>query len=34
MNLKYLWCTNNNFSNEYKNYLWRYCKENKIKLEI
>jgi Leucine-rich repeat (LRR) protein len=29
-NLKHLYCFNNNFSNGYKNYLKKHCKENKI----
>jgi len=29
-NLTHLWYYNNNFSNDYKNYLKKYCKENKI----
>ena len=33
-NLEYLHCWNNNFSNEYKEYLIDYCKKKKIKYAI
>jgi len=34
MNLKKLTCWNNNFTNEYKEYLKKYYKEKNIDLDI
>jgi len=34
VNLKELYCWNNQFTVEYRNYLRNYCKNKKIVLEI